>query len=130
MLPHRTHRNGLSIDFMMPKLQNGKPYYGLDDLGAGHYALTFNDEGKYEKDKSISIDFELIARHLLILDAKSRKQGIKITKVIIKMEMKDELYAGAYGKQLKTSGIYVTRNLTPGVNAMHDEHYHVDFGPI
>ncbi|HEX2900856.1 MAG TPA: hypothetical protein VHS96_14130, partial [Bacteroidia bacterium] len=39
--PHRTHQNGLSIDFMMPMRQNGQAFYGLDTVGLEHYLLEF-----------------------------------------------------------------------------------------
>lgn len=125
--PHRTHQNGLSVDFMMPKLKNNKPYYVLDSLGTSHYFLNFNNEGQYIKDTSIFIDFNTIAHHLLLLDKAARKNGMTIKKVIIKIEMKDELFNTYYGKQLKTSGIYIVKSLEPFVNNSHDEHYHVDF---
>ena len=128
--PHRTHQNGLSVDFMMPKLKNGIPYYGLDSLGTQHYWLSFNNNGKYEKDTSISIDFELIAHHILTLQKEAKKQGLKIAKVIIKTELKEELYYGQFGQKLKTSGIYIVKSLTPAINALHDEHYHIDFKEI
>lgn len=128
MKPHRTHRNGLSIDFMMPKLKDGEAYYGLDDKGQSHYLLAFDDSGKLKRNKSISLDFEMIALHLLTLDKEARKQGLYIKKVIINTNLKDELFAGKNGKKLKSSGIYVVKLLEPMINALHDEHYHVDFG--
>lgn len=128
--PHRTHQNGLSVDFMMPKLKNNKPYYGLDSIGTNHYWLTFNDKGQYEKDTSITIDFELIAQHILILQKEAKKNNLKISKVIIKVEMKNELFRGPFGQQLKESGIYIVKSLTPTINALHDEHYHIDFKEI
>lgn len=128
--PHKTHQNGLSVDFMMPKIKNTLPYYGLDSLGTQHYWLSFNNQGQYQKDTSISIDFELIAEHLLILQKKAKKQNLKVAKVIIKIEMKDELFKGKFGKQLKESGIYIVKSLSPAINALHDEHYHVDFKEI
>ena len=97
---------------------------------AVHYFLKFDDNGRSNRDPKVFIDFEMIARHLLVLDANARKQGMKISKVIIKIELKDELYSGTYGKKLKQSGIYVVRGLTPTINALHDEHYHVDFAPV
>ena len=130
LYPHRTHQNGLSVDFMMPLMKAGKPYYELDDKGVKHYLLDFNDEGSYEKDVSISIDFERVAQHVLILDQQARKQGLKITKVIIKIELKDELFNCVSGKLLKNSGIYIVQGLTPKINKLHDDHYHIDFGPI
>lgn len=128
LAPHKTHRNGLSIDFMSPMMQNDKPYYGLDTMGALHYLLQYDDEGKYVLDKSIQIDFELLSQQIIILDHFTRKNGMKIEKVIIKLELKDELYATKYGQLIKEKGIYVVKNLSDGVNAMHDEHFHIDFG--
>jgi len=127
MWPHRTHQNGLSSDFMMPKLKNNQPYYGLDSLGVNHYWLSFDDDGKYSKDKSIIIDFEKIAHHILILKNEGKKQGLRVSKVIIKVEFKDELFKGKYGQLLKDSGIYIVKSLTPEINSIHDDHYHVDF---
>lgn len=128
--PHRTHQNGTSVDFMMPKLKDGKPYTELDQLGGDHYWLTFDDDGKYSEDSSIEIDFNLIAKHILLLNEKAKSFGYKVSKVIIKIEFKDELFATEYGKKLKESGIYVVRNLSPLINSLHDEHYHLDFEPI
>jgi penicillin-insensitive murein endopeptidase len=127
MWPHRTHQNGLSSDFMMPKIKNNKPYYGLDSLGVKHYWLSFDNNGRYVKDHSILIDFEKIAHHILILKAEGEKQNLTISKVIIKVELKDELFKGKYGQLLKDSGIYIVKSLTPIINAIHDDHYHIDF---
>ena len=128
--PHRTHQNGTSVDFMMPKLKNELPYTDLDQLGGDHYWLSFDNHGKYSKDPSIEIDFNLIARHILILNEKAKAAGYKVAKVIIKIEFKDELFATEYGKKLKESGIYVVKNLSALINSLHDEHYHIDFEPI
>ena len=128
MFPHKTHQNGMSIDFMMPKLKNDKPYYGLDTIGASHYALNFDDDGKYTRDPSITIDFNLVARKILLFDYFARKNGLNIFKVIIKIEFKDELFATEYGKILKESGIYVVQGLSPLINRLHDDHFHLDFG--
>lgn len=127
LFPHRTHQNGLSVDFMMPLLKNGKPYYGLDTIGINHYYLNFNDSGAYANDPSIKIDFNLIAKHILLLDKTARKYNMAISKVIIKIELKDELFSTPYGKLLEKSGIYVVKGLSPLINSLHDEHYHIDF---
>jgi len=112
---------------MMPKLKNQKPYYGLDTIGVNHYWLNFNNKGQYSKDTSITIDFESIAQHILLLQKEAKKHRLKIQKVIIKTELKDELFQGEYGKKLKESGIYIVKSLSPTINALHDEHYHIDF---
>ncbi len=128
LFPHRTHQNGLSVDFMMPLIKNGKPYYGLDTLGAKHYTLNFDDKGKYTRDPEISIDFNLVARQILLLDYFARQRGMNIFKVIIKIELKDDLFATPYGKILKEKDIYVVQGLSPLINALHDDHFHIDFG--
>lgn len=125
--PHKTHQNGMSIDFMMPLVQNGEPYYGLDTKGVNHYLLEFDYEGKYIEDPSIEIDFEVIAHHILLLEEQANEQELHIKKVIIHTELKDELFAGKYGQQLKNSDIYVVKALPPLINALHDDHYHIDF---
>lgn len=127
LFPHRTHQNGLSVDFMMPKLQNGLPYYGLDGLGGNHYALTFDKNGRYSEDASIELDFNTIALHILELQKSAKQNGLTIEKVIINTDLKDELFATVNGQILMKSGIYVVQNLTPLINSVHDDHFHVDF---
>ncbi|MFT5858708.1 MAG: penicillin-insensitive murein endopeptidase [Flavobacteriaceae bacterium] len=127
LFPHRTHQNGMSIDFMMPKTKDGKPDYSLDGLGAQHYLLEFDSEGRSTENPEIELDFNTIALHLLLLDKQARKRGLKINKVIINTSLKDELFVTEYGKELKTSGIYIVQNLTKIINDIHDDHYHVDF---
>ena len=128
--PHQTHQNGTSIDFMMPLTKDYKPYYNLDEIGLRHYWLSFDDNGKYSEDKSVEIDFEAIAQHILLLNEAANEKGWKIKKVIIKIELKDELYATPSGKKLKAKGIYVVQGLSKMVNALHDEHYHIDFAKV
>ncbi len=129
MFPHQTHQNGLSIDFMMPLQKSDEPFYDLDNLGADHYWLKFDNNGRYEKDKSVQIDFETVAIHLLLLNNVARKYGLKVSKVIIKIELKDELFSGLNGKKLESSDIYVVQKLNPIINNLHDDHFHVDFSP-
>jgi penicillin-insensitive murein endopeptidase len=128
--PHRTHQNGLSVDFMMPMLKNNQPYYGLDTLGKNHYLLSFNENGKYSEDNEVKVDFDLIALHILELNKEAQKNGLKISKVIIKIEYKDDLFKTLNGKKLNTSGIYFVKGLTPLINHLHDDHYHIDFEKI
>ncbi|TNE26702.1 MAG: hypothetical protein EP346_13700 [Bacteroidetes bacterium] len=128
LYPHRTHQNGLSVDFMMPLIKNGEPYYELDDLGKEHYFLHFNNNGEYAEDTEIAIDFNLVALHLLLLDQQAKTHGFRITKVIINTHLKDELFSTPFGQQLQSSNIYVVQRLSRLINALHDDHYHVDFG--
>ena len=68
--PHRTHQKGLSVDFMMPLIKGNTPYYKLDKTGAMHYLLAFNGNGEYGKDTTVKVDFNLMDRHILILNKK------------------------------------------------------------
>lgn len=127
IFPHKTHQNGMSVDLMMPLLQNNQPYYGLDDIGADHYWLNFDDRGRYDQDPSITIDFNLVALELLVIDYFAKKNGIQLSKVIIKIELKDELFATDFGQLLKGKDIYVVQGLSPIINDLHDDHFHLDF---
>lgn len=128
LYPHRTHQNGLSVDFMMPLLKDKDAYYKLDTIGINHYWLDFDNQGRYSKNKNVSIDFNLVAQHILLLNQEAKKQGLMIKKVIINTSLKDELFATKYGTKLKNSGIYIVKSLSPLINSLHDDHYHIDFG--
>jgi len=52
---------------------------------------------------------------------------VSIRKVILKIELKNALFKGVYGKKLLQSGIPFATKLSKTTNDMHDEHYHVDF---
>jgi len=130
LYPHRTHQNGLSCDFMSPLLKNGKPSTDLNGLGADHYFMNFDKNGVYEEDRAYTIDFDAIAQHLLVLNVSARKNGLKIEKVILKIELKDELFASKYGSELRKTGIYFANSLSHLINELHDDHYHVDFKPL
>lgn len=140
MLPHRTHQTGMSADFMVPKVQveQGAAAGGelgekklapqnrlLDRLGVWHYLLAADEQGHFTT--STSIDFERMGRHLLALDDAARANGLGIRKVILKINLKDEFFATESGQRLKNRGIYFARKLSPVVDDLHDDHYHVDF---
>ncbi len=116
MRPHRTHQNGLSIDFMTPLMKRN--------------GMNFDNKGCLKLDKKVSVDFDVMAQHILELDKAARKQGYKISKVIFKLEMKDALFATENGKKLQAKGIYFAQRLSPIINKLHDDHYHVDFEKI
>ncbi|MDX2360366.1 MAG: hypothetical protein QNK23_06145 [Crocinitomicaceae bacterium] len=127
---HRTHQNGLSIDFMTPLKKNDSAYYGLNDIGGLHYQLDFNDEGKLRSDTSISIDFDMMGEHILSLNEFAKLHGLKIKKVILMKSLKNDLYATPSGKMILKKKIYITMNLPPNVDKSHDDHYHIDFEVI
>ncbi len=128
MRPHRTHQNGTSIDFGTPLLKNGEVYHFHHHFGVFHYAMKFNNKGVSKFNKHVSIDFETLAQHLLILEKVARKNGMYIKKVIFKLDLKDDLFKTRSGRKLKKSGIYFARKLPKIIDEVHDDHYHVDFG--
>jgi len=125
MWPHRTHQVGLSADFMVPKIRKGQPLRTMDHLGVWHYALAFDEKGRLSS--RTSIDFESIGRHLLALDDAARRNGLRIKKVIMKIDLKNDFFATPSGKRVKARGIYFARSLPKLVDEVHDDHYHVDF---
>ncbi len=127
LFPHRTHQTGMSVDFMVPLQKEGKPFTKLDDYGKAHYFLSFDSHGRWSQDASVEIDFETMAKHLLVLDESAKRQGLRIKKVLLKTELKDELFATPSGKELQRRGIYFARYFEPLINNLHDDHYHVDF---
>lgn len=127
LYPHRTHQNGTSVDLMLPKRKNGQAYTKLDDLGSQHYFLNFSNQGILDSDSSVHIDFEAVASMIMCMNKGARLYGYRVSKVIIKIEYKESLFAGPAGQKLKSSGIYIVKSLGPQVNAFHDEHIHLDF---
>ena len=50
---HKSHRNGLSVDFMVPKVRNDMPYTSIDSWGLAHYFLEFDNTGTLLQDYPI-----------------------------------------------------------------------------
>ncbi len=119
--PHRTHQNGLSIDFMVPVknaagLSVPLPTNPLNKFG---YSIDFDSEGKFEQ---YSLDFDVMALHLKLLKEEAAKRGIGISLVIFDQDLLPLLLAakeGAYLKQLPF--------MKKQAWVRHDEHYHIDF---
>jgi penicillin-insensitive murein endopeptidase len=120
--PHRTHQNGLSIDFFVP-VKNSKgqsvplPTNLSDKLG---YDVEFNQEAKYGE---FSIDFEALAEHLYQLDLAAKAAGSGLALVIFDTQYLPRLFATKRGLYLKENLPFMKGK--PWVR--HDEHYHVDF---
>lgn len=71
-----------------------------------------------------------MALHILTLQEELKKNGYEIEKVILKINLKDDLFKTANGKKLKSSGIYFAQKLLTMIDNLHDDHYHIDFKPI
>jgi len=120
--PHKTHQNGLSVDFMVPVVdEKGKPAtLPASVFNKFGYEIEFDERGRY---KDISIDFEAIAVHLLELKKSAASNGLSIRIVIFDPTLQKLLFKAPSGVKLKSSLPFSTKPAW----VRHDEHYHVDF---
>ncbi|MBN8211777.1 MAG: penicillin-insensitive murein endopeptidase [Xanthomonadales bacterium] len=120
--PHKTHQNGLSVDFMVPVVDaKGRSVQLPGNAGNRYgYDIEFDAEARY---RDLRIDFEALGEHLYALDQSGRRSGARIGRVIFEPAYLPKLFA-------TTRGAYLRRHVefTRGkVWWRHDEHYHVDF---
>ena len=121
--PHKTHQNGLSVDFMVPVIDSNNrsiplPTSAFNKYG---YGIEFDVEGQYG---SYRIDFEAMAAHLLALKQEADRSGIGIRWVIFDPKLQPYLFDTKYGQLLKQNNIVFSKKPSW---VRHDEHYHVDF---
>jgi len=122
--PHRTHRNGMAVDFHVPVMDAGGdprwlPTYPWNQWG---YGLEFDTEGRLD---DLRIDFEAMAAHLLALEAAARDNGLRIEVVIFDPPMHAALFAAEGMAALHRR----VRFSPQAAWIRHDEHYHVVFAP-
>jgi penicillin-insensitive murein endopeptidase len=123
--PHRTHRNGLAVDFMVPVLNKKNesvplPTTVFDKFG---YGIEFDKQGRTVEYR---IDFDAMAAHLYYLNIAAAKQGLAISQVIFAPELQPYLLQTFFGKKLSDK-----IPLSPTAAWIrHDEHYHVEFSLI
>ena len=120
--PHRTHQNGLSVDFFVPVRDRSGRSVPLPTTVTNRfgYDIEFDAEGRFE---DYSIDFDAMAEHLYQLHVAAKARGIGIALVILDPPFKPKLFA-------TTRGPFLQQNLKFMKGAAwvrHDEHYHVDF---
>lgn len=120
--PHRSHQNGLSVDFFVPVRDATEgstplPTGVTNKLG---YDIEFNSNAKYE---DYTIDFEATAEHLHQLQLAAKAHGAGIALVIFDTEFLPKLFATKRGAHLKRELPFMKGK--PWVR--HDEHYHIDF---
>ena len=120
--PHKTHQNGLSIDFMVPVLDQDdrSVYLPTSALNKYGYSMEFDDEGRY---KTYRTDFEAMGSHIVELHREALNTGVGIMRVIYAPDLQPYLFETAYGKYLKE---HISFSKKPSW-VRHDEHYHVDF---
>ncbi len=121
--PHRTHRNGLCVDFMVPLLgDEGEPRRFPTRLHTRFgYDLEFDENGTLGHR---TIDFAAIATHLNALHDAAADHGLAIDRVIIAPEYIPLVTAADPTGRV---GMHVPF-MRSEAWVRHDEHYHVDFG--
>lgn len=120
--PHRTHQNGLSVDFFVPVRDAAGRSVPLptDVLTRFGYDIEFDASGAYQQYR---IDFAALAEHLYRLDVAARAADARIAQVIFDSAYMAPLLATRRGPYLKRHVSFMKGK--PWVR--HDEHYHVDF---
>ena len=120
--PHKTHRNGLSVDFFVP-VTNPKgqsahlPTHPLNRWG---YDLEMDNRHRFD---DLTLDYPAMAAHLVALHKAAKKQGVDIWRVIFDPQLQPELFKTPHGPYLQKHLQFSTRRAW----VRHDEHYHVDF---
>lgn len=120
--PHKTHQNGLSVDFFVPVRDARGAAAALPGSAQNRYGydIEFDAAGRYQ---DYRIDFAAYAEHLYQLDVAARKHGAALGMVIVDPRFMPALLSTARGPWLRTHIPFLRGK--PWVR--HDEHYHVDF---
>lgn len=120
--PHKTHKNGLSVDFMTPVINsnNTSVHLPTNPFNKFGYSIEFDDKDKYE---DLSIDYEAMAAHIVMLHKSAKYLGYDLWRVIFDPKLQPNLYSTKYGAYL-TNNIQFSKKRSW---VRHDEHYHVDF---
>ncbi len=119
--PHKTHQNGLSVDFMVPvKNSEGEsvplPTHAFNRYG---YDIEFTLAGEY---KDLELDYEAMAEHLLAIKKAAAARGVGIWRVLFDPKMQSAL------KQTKAWSQIADLNFSKKRSwVRHDDHYHIDF---
>ncbi|WP_417582975.1 penicillin-insensitive murein endopeptidase [Nitrincola sp.] len=120
--PHKTHMNGLSVDFMVPVINSdGRsvhlPTHSLNKFG---YNIEFDENSHYD---GLQIDYEAMAAHIVALHQQSKLRGYDLWRVIFDPELQPNLFSTQYAEYLRSNIEFSTRRSW----VRHDEHYHIDF---
>ena len=112
---------------MVPLKRGDDSNVWLNKIGLFHYLLQFNEVGQFSLGHLTVIDFETIARHIMALDDAAQQHGMRIRKILFNTNLHDELFSTPSGKLLAQRHLNFIPHVSHLVNAVHDDHYHVDF---
>lgn len=122
MRPHRTHQAGLSVDFMVPVLNDANrsvplPSTPMNKFG---YGLEFDEQGRIP---GFRIDFDAMTEHLYQISIAAHQHGLTIERVIFDRRLMERLFSRPRGEELRRTMPFMKER--PWIR--HDEHYHIDF---
>ncbi|MCG7563262.1 penicillin-insensitive murein endopeptidase [Pseudoalteromonas sp. McH1-42] len=120
--PHKTHRNGLSVDFMTPVIDEAGqsvhlPTHPFNKFG---YLIEFDEHDQFD---GLEIDYAAMAAHIVALHKQAKRRGHDLWRVIFDPKLQPNLFSTQYGEYLKT---HIQFSKKPSW-VRHDEHYHIDF---
>ncbi len=120
--PHKTHQNGLSVDFMVPvvNIKGESVHLSTTPLNKFGYSIEFSSDGKLD---GLSIDYLALAAHLTELHKAAEAIGLDLWRVIFDPKLQEQLLKTKFGTYLR-SNIQFSKKRSW---VRHDEHYHVDF---
>jgi penicillin-insensitive murein endopeptidase len=120
--PHRTHQNGLAVDFMVAVRNKEGTSVQLPSSVTNKfgYGIDFDRSARYGQ---LVIDFEAVAEHLHALHSTSKKHGVGMVRVIFDPQFIPKLYRTKHGAFIKDNITFMQGQAW----IRHDEHYHVDF---
>jgi penicillin-insensitive murein endopeptidase len=120
--PHKTHQNGLSVDFMVPVLdeKGNSVHLPTNPFNEYGYGIEFDEHGRFE---NYQIDYEALGAHIVALHRSAKSHGTGIWRVLFVPRLQPYLYKTKYGDYIRSNVTIPTkRSWRP-----HDEHIHVDF---
>lgn len=120
--PHKTHKNGLSVDFMVPVINKaGKSVHLPTNLfNKFGYNIEFDSNSNFE---AFTIDYEAMAGHIVALHKEAKKRGFDLWRVIFDPQLQHNLMS-TRDSQYLSSNIQFSKKRSW---VRHDEHYHIDF---
>lgn len=119
--PHKTHQNGLSVDFTVQVVDSEGnsillPTHPFNKYG---YGIEFDQSGRYDE---YTIDYEALAAHIVALDKAAKANGVSLWRVIFDPVLQPFLLKTSYGEYLKKNIRFSKKRSW----VRHDAHYHVD----
>ncbi len=98
--PHKTHRNGLSVDFMVPVVDEKGLSVHLPTLPLNRfgYDIEFNAQGEFGE---LTIDYEAMGLHLVSLHKETKRRGYDIWRVIFDPQLQPYLFKTKHGEYLR-----------------------------